>query len=81
MWYQVSVLSLFVQPKNIASYEFAMFNLSIHGHLGCSFLALRNNVAMDISVLVFVWMSIFSSLGKYTRVECMHYMVTLRFPF
>ena len=80
-----SVLCSFLWLSNILLLwidHILFMHLSGDGHLRCfHFLALRNNTAMDVSILVFVWTCIFKSLWYIPRSRTAVYMVTLCLTF
>lgn len=52
----ISFLLKRMRLNNIPLYRYMTFCLSIHRHLDCfHFLAMKNNVVMNIHVQVFVW--------------------------
>ena len=67
MYFSTSFVSL---PNNIPLHKYTTFYLFISGHLGCFylFLAIMNNVAINISVQGFAWISILISFGHKARI-------------
>ena len=61
---------------------YTTFCLSINGHLGFFyFLAIMNNVAMNIHAQVFLWTWVFSSLGYKPKSRIAGHMITLCLTF
>ena len=65
MLYHVSVFHSFLLLNNNS--VLCLYHI-LSGHLGCfHFLAIINNVAMNIQVQVFIWTNVFSYLGQISR--------------